>query len=336
MVIELIHKWVLIRFIPELTGRATAGRLYEVADQFWSNAKVVRKGSTGTLLQIIMGLVLVGPAVFPAASAFADGGAWRYDRSSMKLLAMNEQRAFITFKDGIQRMALAVNLSEAGSEENRSKDVVWIFPIPGRPDQVKIDIMGFLPEFMGTRDVRSEARSTLLSCAAVTLAVPPLLLPLGFVLAVAVPYYGSYKGGGSYDSHRQAERWGIRAEAVTADSLDGLAAFLKDRKVGVDAPGLKTLSPYFGDQYVFVICWIASRDEVRRKFGDRAGHGAYPSLFIKFPVDRPFFPMRATSAYGEDEFPVSLFVMDWMTPSVSLPGMKVGYHTTWKGAFKHS
>jgi hypothetical protein len=113
-----IQKRVCTRVIAELKNRATAGRPYETVDPIWSSVKMVPTRSTGTLYRIVLGLMLIGQAFTSAASALADGGAWRYDGSSMKLLAMNEQRAFITFKDGIQRMALAVNLSDAGLPEN--------------------------------------------------------------------------------------------------------------------------------------------------------------------------------------------------------------------------
>ena len=58
-----------------------------------------------------------------------------YDRSSKLPLKQREQMAAIAFHDGIEKMIIAINF-----ELDSQDDALWIFPVLGTPDQVKVDI----------------------------------------------------------------------------------------------------------------------------------------------------------------------------------------------------
>jgi hypothetical protein len=83
---------------------------------------------------VLMGMVPV--------SVRADGKIWDYGTSLP--VAENEQVAAIAFRDGIQKMILAVNF-----ELSDTDGAIWIFPVPGPPDEVSTEVLDIFPSFSG-------------------------------------------------------------------------------------------------------------------------------------------------------------------------------------------
>ena len=89
-------------------------------------------------------LLVVFILLFPA-QAFADGKAFSgRDYYSLNPVAQNEQVAAISHRDGIEKMIIAVNFEAKDSDK-----ALWIFPVPGTPDQTKVDVAGSFPGFSG-------------------------------------------------------------------------------------------------------------------------------------------------------------------------------------------
>jgi hypothetical protein len=115
-------------------------------------------------------------------------------------------------------------------------------------------------------------------------------------------------------AHDQVEKWGIRAETITAKSVDDLATYLREKKTGIAKQHLTTFEPYLNENYVLVVAWIASREQVLKEFPDhdlRWGERR-PCLFVAFPTERAFYPLRPTRLYGNEITPVRLFVVGHM------------------------
>ena len=86
--------------------------------------------------------------------------------------------------------------------------------------------------------------------------------------------------------HTAVDRWGMRAEVVTAESPEGLAQYLREKGGTPDAAKLSAFEPYMSDQYVLVVAWIASRAQACASRNSCASCGILAgciSLLISIP-----------------------------------------------------
>ena len=238
--------------------------------------------------------------------ARADGIA--FDLSSKRPLAEREQRAAISYHDGIERMIIAINFELEDADAS-----LWIFPVPGTPERTKIDVLDSFPRFSGS-DPRKSAANGVDGLMALTRATQ--LWPLIFD---AVWTFRLSKASRGVSQLMRVEKYGVHAEAVTADSLDTLGAFLRQKKVTISTEQLAGFGPYFSGSYVFVVAWIASRDQLRKEFPQYEelwgfGRKRWPCLYIEFPTDKAFYPLRPTRSYGKENIPVRLFVLGFVQP----------------------
>jgi hypothetical protein len=240
--------------------------------------------------------------------AAADGMAFYHRPTSLDPLEVDEQRAIIAHKDGIQRMFIAITLGKPASAEDASRAAVWIFPVPGSPDRVDVEVTDFIPELTG-KDVGRAFKDAMYGTVLAPIASQPVLLT--FALFPFVPMaamMGLRAGDLGVTTHKKVDRWGIHAELISADSVDRLADYLRKQNVGVQPDKLKPFAPYLSDKYTLVVAWIRSYEELIEKFPHYAEErgGGRPSLYVEFPSDKPFYPMRPTSGYGKKTVTVSL------------------------------
>ena len=93
-------------------------------------------------------------------SVFADGFVLvSHVSEGWELGNETEQKAIITYEDGIQKMILRIGLAK-----EQQKDAVWIFPVPSAPEDISIDITTNLPQFEGV-DIIGNAESSIESIA---------------------------------------------------------------------------------------------------------------------------------------------------------------------------
>ena len=83
---------------------------------------------------------------------------------------------------------------------------------------------------------------------------------------------------------------------------------------------LAVFEPYLVSDYVLVIAWISSIEEIKEKFpkysagvGDLV-HERWSCLYVEFDTEKASYPMNPTSAYGETEIPVDLCVVGYNAP----------------------
>ena len=283
------------------------------------NKRCRRSAADSGITGVLIALLLLIPAF-----ASADGMAFHYDTgSSMQPLEVNEQKAFIAHKDGIQRMFIAVNIGDYLSAANPSRAAVWIFPVPGGPDRVRVDVTDFIPDLEG-KDVEREFRTLIEDAPWVLMVTQPHLVPLllagKMTMGRAAGIRGVH-GESGVTTHKSVERWGIHAELITADSIDHVADYLRRKNVETAGEGLKTFAPYLSDKYTLVTAWISSREKLVEKFGrHKTKQGPqWPSLYVECPAKKPFYPMRPTSGYGKKSVQVSLFLLGWLIPDMWSP-----------------
>ncbi len=248
-----------------------------------------------------------------SGTCLADGKAFSgIDYGNMLPVVEQEQRALILHKDGIEGMLISICLALT-EEEN----AFWIFPLPVRPDEIKIDITENYPQIIGRRP-ESELREYASS-----------LLYIGFIsqlytACLCVPTLGAT----GVDVQYEIDKWGIHAEVLSAESTKSLVEYLRSKGTGIQIEEFDSFQDYFGDQYAFVLESIASAKEVLRQFPKYESGSVYrkPALYVEFPPEKLYYPLKPTSGYEEEEVPINLMVQGYASP-VNLEAFKEGWTT---------
>ena len=262
----------------------------------------------GPSASVVILVLFGGGAVRPA---HADGIAFKgRDLSSYRSARENEQVAYISQRDGVQHMIVAIGFVAEDDEQG-----VWILPVPGEPQSVTIAIQDEFPQFKGT-DPRVDAKRVLGNIGFGWRAW--CLLPLPFEAL-----FGTL-GGRGLSIHEKVERWGIHSETLTAISPEALSDYLESQRVAIAPEQLQTLTPYFDGQHVFVVTWIPSVETVAAEFPEYArehvpGRARTPCIYVTFPTDRPYFPLRPTSAYDTALVDMRLYVRGFVAPQTGAP-----------------
>lgn len=266
----------------------------------------------GTRLLLLFSIALIFIA---SGESFADGKAFTrsHDASAYEPANQQDQRAVISFRDGTERLLITINYYA-----NRDDQGLWIFPVPGTPDTVHIDLWDILPTFDGTDD-RERAREIVDNTMFFMRTTH--LWPLAFDLPLTMSRHGN-KSDDAVDVHATVEKWGLRAEAVTAPSVEALDKHLREAEQEVSAAELRAFEPYLTNDYVLVIVRVASRSELDRQFGleeddvytVRRANERRPCLLVEFPTERAFYPMRPTASYGDEYVPVTIYVLGHVQP----------------------
>ena len=265
---------------------------------------------TRPLLVLLFALILIAPV-----HAYADGKAFTRtsDNSAYEPANQEDQRAVISFKDGTERLLITINYYADPDDQG-----LWIFPVPGTPETVHIDLWDTFPTFRG-RDDRELARLILDYTMFLTRATQLYPLIVDFPLMLA-RYSGTKDAG--VDVHEAVEKWGLRAETVTAPSVEALAEHLQGAGIELSSAELDAFTPYLTSDYVLVVVRVASRAELDKEFGleERDVYSRFsmdmrrPCLLVEFPAERAFYPMRPTASYGDEYVPVAIYVIGYVEP----------------------
>ncbi len=246
----------------------------------------------------------------------ADGMAMKYrvydraGRDRYKLQQENSQSGVILYREGVEHLLLAVGLEDDAQMQDAQS--VWLFPIQGTdPNAVVLDLVDQFPTFYGT-DPRRKMMQRIdeaVGAAYATQIWSSCLLPsLGSFRSRNVNPLGVGIGA-------MVERYGMHSEVVRAESLEALAAHLNSQGMQADVGSLSTLSDYVAGEYLLVLTWITSPNEFRAHFGDlglpnEVKSLAWPCVYVAFPTDEMFFPMKPTSVYGEVRVELDLVILD--------------------------
>ncbi len=266
--------------------------------------------------RIALWVAVWGLSLALAGQARADGVAFGGEAlSPLDWLPQHQQMAAIAHRNGIEKLIIAINIDMADDEE-----ALWIFPVPGTPDRIRLDVLDTFPEFSG-EDVRAQAGSAIYdSTALMTVTqIYPLVLALPLIVRAGGP-----SGFGSVSVHQEVDKYGVHAEAIRTHSLDALSEYLEGRGAHIARAHLQAFEPYLSDEYVLVLAWIASREELLRQFphlrdGWMEPSHRWPCLYVEFPTERAFYPLRPTSAYGQKWILISLFVLGFVRLDVDDP-----------------
>jgi len=262
-----------------------------------------------------------------AAQALADGmviipgsGGWDYD-------VEGSQEAFIHYEDGIEKMILSINI---GFEIGGNK--VWIFPVPGAPEQVEIDIMTAVPYLSG-EDLSGRAKSNLVSAKQLAFATQIYSLPFVSYFDAPSDSYDTEESfgimarseswGKSQDVvvHARLEKEGMVSEVITARTGNGIYDYLNSKGLEVEIGAIPVLQEYVGGDYSFVASWIGQETDGQYDLAaliDQADRFAFEQrgIFVSFPTDKIYYPLRPTSVYGDEIVPATIRVLGYVSPQI--------------------
>lgn len=274
-----------------------------------------------TLLSII---ILVSGIV---GTAFGDGVAFSgRDYSSMRPIKQGEQRAVIIHRNGVEKMLIAVSLELEDEDKG-----IWIFPVPGNPNTIKLDVLDSFPIFKGVEPWR-EAENLFGNVAGFVLATQ--IYPLPIVVMGELSFKGS---SGAIDiiniiKHCEVEKWGIHAEAISVSSIWDLPGYLKEKGVGIETEDLIAFEGYLSDKYVLILAWISSRQELLKEFKEygkkypKQTKERWPCLYVEFATDKAFYPMRPTRSYGNEFIKIDLTILDYVQIDETHPPRHTKYY----------
>jgi len=194
--------------------------------------------------------------------------------------------------------------------------VVWIFPVPSKPEKIEIDILKEFPSY-GGYEVKSKAGYTIHEANFPMLMSQVYIAP-GLIFWQMGTFGGSpgvNKGVGQDSGvtiHERIEKMGLTTELVTAEDEEEFNRYIQDK--GLDLPGgsLSIMREYIGEEYSFVVSWISDVEEYRKEI-----QGDILAVRINFPTNRIYYPLKLTSIYGEKKIPVVIYVNGYVNPGFS-------------------
>ena len=286
----------------------------------------------------ILAVFLILLLLFPYAAA--DGMIFIEDRDMWYLQPEQDQVAAIHYENGMENLLLAVS---PGSSFNGTR-AVWIFPVPAAPGQITTDVMKGFPFLTGKNfeDTFSDAVGTAAAVEILYAAFPVSLVGGGG--AILFGYFSGIGGAtlskaAEVQVYTRIEKMGVTTEVVSATDAGALKNFLVERGMEATYDDQGLLRDYIGKNYTFVITSIADVQKFREQ-EEQANADYNPiaggrqrnqiGVFVRFPTDRIYYPLRPTAAYGSREVPVILYVTGYVTPGVYpeiRDGTEVTYYT---------
>lgn len=290
-------------------------------------------------LSLITMLLLLCPLVF------ADGMIHIYDQDMWNLQLENQQLAAINYQDGFENMLISIDIND----DVHGEKAVWIFPVPANPDKVVIDVLKGFPRFYG-KDIDSSYKDAVRGVGMVMAGYStfPLIFPLAFA------YFGVLSPGAMLASrgaedvviHETITKMGLTTELITTQSSEALNQYLQNKGLNLPEKSVAMLNDYVGKNYSFVVSYISNLAQFKQEsqinmnndynyYGGRNYNSGIPiGVFVKFPTDKIYFPLKPTSVYGSQEIPILLYVIGHVTP-VLYPEIKPQSEVTYYKGYNY-
>ena len=260
--------------------------------------------------------MLLTMVLFFSLFVSADGVIHIYDEDIWSLFDEEQQFCAINFNDGYQKMLLTVN---TGKKLTGDK-AVWIFPVPAQPEKTVINVQKGFPLFLGY-DIEERASETI--------SVVFSLMRLSQIYPIFSFFF--LIGGGAESEefsdevtvHESMEKMGLSTELVSATDGTVLANYINSKGLDLQKATTSILDEYTGKEYSFVISWISDVDKFKREQGKTEGNGYREGwtgnaigVYIAFPTEKIYYPLKPTSVYGFKKVPDVIYVLEYVTPEL--------------------
>lgn len=258
--------------------------------------------SFGFILIIILSL-------FPVTS-YADGMTFGVDRGISRLLNEEHQFCAISYKDGYQNMILSIN-----TEKSTFKNGVWLFPVPAKPESVKLNIVKGFPDFHGN-DMKEAAMYSVSEAFGYMRLSQLYTMP--FFLSGTLSSKNADSSVKIYDT---VNKMGVSTEVISAADIASLTDYLEKKGMKIESSYRSTLNSYLGKDYSFVVSWIYDESKLLEEqhlddYSDRSIINNLIGVNIAFPSKKLFFPLKPTAIYGDRTIPAVIYIEGFVTPDV--------------------
>lgn len=236
-----------------------------------------------------------------ASPCLADGLAFQLDDlSRFEPIREHGQIAAIHHHDGIQKMILAVNLGKTDERE-----ALWIFPVRGRPEAIRFDLLDEFPFFAGEDLLGSARKAAGDAVAALAWTLTPCCCMMSFT---------EYKDEGAVAA--ELTRWGLTAELIHGAGVEALRRHFEGKGIRLREGAFKAFSPYLDGAHSLVAVRISSRRQFLDRFPEqkdkvRSMAERWPCVYVEFPSDDVFYPVKPTGFFG-DVVPMRLYVLGYV------------------------
>ncbi len=293
------------------------------------------------LLAVFLVLLLATP-VF-ASIAIRDRYPQYYNRSE----------AFIHLEDGTENLFVMLDLQQfpesvpLGDNSNANQKTVWIFPVPAKPGEIEIDTLKGFPRLYG-KDLKQQFTENLflLDGYMAVAAFPPLGILVLLTTSIAYSTLGSSapaarESGIPLDGitiYEHIDKFGIATEVIEANDAERFKRYLSARGTNLSEDSEKFLEEYMGRDYSFVVSWIsdpnaaaglseyaAAKGELQLSPPTMPDYYYQPQnpvgVFIRFPAEKIYFPLKPMAYYGERQVPVTINVSGFKNADI-FPNIK--------------
>ncbi|MFH0869716.1 MAG: hypothetical protein V1866_01515 [archaeon] len=276
--------------------------------------------------RIILTTILAFLLVLPAVSG--DGGFFIRDRDMWSLFPEKQQYCAINHKDGVQRMILTIDTNE----ELRGDKAVWIFPVPAPPKTVRINITGGFPLLTGY-DLADRADDQI-NTAYIGMAATQLYTFPFIAFFSIFSSRGLFSAGGSnslgadslrndVEVYASMQKAGLTTELVSAKDSDAFKVYMTKNNLSLPIYFTSILDYYTGNDYSLVVSWISNVSRFREAqqidespYFYRPRSGSTVGVFISFPTEKIYYPLKPTSVYGDNVVPAIIYVLDYVQPEL--------------------
>lgn len=264
-----------------------------------------------------------------------------------QMQSMSKQLGIINYDNGNEKMILALDAPDIKSDK-----IFWIFPIPANPENVDIDILKGFPYLYG-KDIFKEAHDNLnlqfiLMSASQIYTIPPtlaviFLMTMPFVAGARLATDMSKSQGGipGVEVYEHVESMGVTSQLVGAKTEEGFNEYLTIKGIKIPQESRDVVKEYIGKDYSFVVSWISTPETYKNVttsqvsapryyyFEDYEMGSRLIGIYVSFPTEKIYFPLKMTSVYNEAVIPVRIYVFDYVTPEPNeeiKPDMKANYY----------
>jgi len=281
-----------------------------------------------SLLAFLLFFILIAPVLGDGFIIIDDEDIWRIHNERQQLCAIN-------YENGYQNMILSIDTDELHGDQ-----AVWIFPVPAGPDETVIDIMKGFPEPSGydiEKKVDSEIEGAFSSMRLTQIYTFPWFFTKRVFMGAAKEALTDLAAEPSVVVHEHIEKMGMTTELITAKDGTAFWNWLTLRGLELPEESKAVLDEYVGEDYSFVVSWISDIDEFKKNqapywYEERYESGsakmAVPEMlpprvrvnvlgvFLKFPTEKIYYPLKPTSVYGSLRVPTLIYVMDFVKPEL--------------------
>ncbi len=270
--------------------------------------------------------------LFISTIAFADGMVHYYD-DTWRPMRENRQVAAINYENGYENLVLTIDIDQ----ETKGEKAVWMFPVPANPEKVVIDVVDKFPTFSG-RNIAEQYKTAMQTYPFISSAYSAIPL-LGFLLPFAllpmvsnISYAGDAqeKGPDYVSIHETVSKFGITTKLITTQSSEVLYEYLRVKGFELPESSKIIMDDYIGKDYSFVISFIDNLEEYQTYISENKYYNYNQGslgVFVKFPTDKIYFPLKPTSVYASTSVPLTLYVTGHVTPELytEIAGAKTTY-----------